>query len=263
MVVPELPTINLKYYFVTDSRYYEEVSANGTLLGTKIRDDSGGPGSMSDEADQRFNQIGAHMAFAGPTESRDVPFLGPPDYYTNQTEQTGPRWNNDGLDYNNILRTAQNFPRRFFPGGHIGTILVHRLNVSQGGYYSPETKLCFVAYDRWYPGPVGAPSPYPFWGGRGPGSLLTPDALGRDATRGRVFSHEVGHALLPVRNRPDPQQEPDSPPVNGWSGGHDFGPAPKTTDAIMRKGGPAKGKWLRHEDWQTAFLELQTIIDSQ
>ncbi|MEI8109100.1 MAG: hypothetical protein WCI46_14900 [Verrucomicrobiota bacterium] len=262
-VVPEMPTTDLKYYFVTDSRYSEEVAANGTMLGTKIRDDSGGPGSMSDEADQRFNQIGAHMALAGPTESRDVSFLGPPDYYTSQSDQTGPRWNSDGLEYHNPQQIAQLFPRKDFPGGHIGTILVHRLGGSQGGYYSPESTLCFVAYDKWYSGSVGAPSPYPFWGGSVPGSLLTPDSLGRDATRGRAFSHEIGHALLPVRNRPDLQREPASPPVNGWAGGHDFGPAPETTDALMRASGSAKGKWLRQEDWKTAFEALQRRMGIQ
>ncbi|MDQ3623584.1 MAG: hypothetical protein M3463_14015, partial [Verrucomicrobiota bacterium] len=260
LVVPELPLAQLKFYFVEDLRYHEAGTPTGAMLGTKIRDDYGGPGSMYDEADQRFNQIGAQMQLFGATEHRNVPFLGPPQFYRYPMTQTGPEWGEDALDFENSGLMTQFFPREFFPEGHIGTILVHRLSGRQGGYYSAETTLCFIAYDKWFPGGLGEPT-YPYWGGpwggsEQPGSVLAPDAIGRAGTRARVFAHEVGHALLPVRNRPNFEREPPKPPVNGWAGGHDFGPAPKNTDALMRGTGTAKGKWLRHEDWETAIREL-------
>src|SRR5437879_6572335 len=97
LVLPEMPTTHLKYYFVTDSRFLEEVTGDGTMHGTKIRDGLGGTGSMSAEADEVFSQIAAHMALSEPTESRDIPFLGPPDYYDDPTNHTGPHWTKDQI----------------------------------------------------------------------------------------------------------------------------------------------------------------------
>jgi hypothetical protein len=204
------------------------------------------PGIMADEADLIFNQMGLKMIHQGPTESRDVPFLGPPP-------APGQPWLGDSLTYDPPNVIPQYFSRAAFGGGHLATVLVHRLDGNQGGYYSAETELCFMGYDKWW-APTGAP-PYPYWGGN-PGKQLTPDSLGRDYTRPRVFAHEIGHALLPIRNRPGGGEE-NLPPRNGWAGGHDFGPVPKETDALMRRSG-TKGKWLRHEDWDVAVEEAMS-----
>jgi len=62
---------------------------------------------------------------------------------------------------------------------------------------------------------------------------------------------------LPERSRPNLELEPSNP-VNGWDGGHEHGPAPSTTDALMRGGGPKKEKWLRHGDWEIAATKILT-----
>lgn len=209
------------------------------------------------------------MALLEATEHRDIAFLGPPAGYIDETNNTGPYWHDEALEYYENPLIPQLFTN--LAGGHINTVLVHRLIGKQTGVYNPETRLCFISYDKWYPGPVGAPSPYPYWNGpygspgEHPEHLFQPDSRGRDGTRWRTFSHEVGHALLPVRNRPGGGEE-NLPPVNGWAGGHDYGPAPVKTDALMRRGkvsGDRKGKWMRHEDWKTATEELKRRMGIQ
>lgn len=258
LVVPNLPDVQLKFYFTVDGRYLDDThSLNGTLLGTKIRDDRGGLGyggavSMADDVAQRFNQFGVNVVDQGSTEDRDVQFLGPPD----QIMTAGPVWNHDYLSWTQGDLITQIFTPDLFGGGNFNIVLLHRtgVNGTGGGFFCPETGLCFMGYDHWFPGT--STMSYPWWSGKSWMTRLQPDALGRDSTRWRVCSHEIGHAMLPVRNAPDYTIEPLAPAVNGWDGGHDFGPAPAGTDSLMRASGP-KGKWLRHEDWETAVNEIK------
>ena len=248
LVVPALPQFQLRFFFAEDFRNYDKPGQ--VPGGTKIRDEPGNTTLMAEEAGECFKQIGVEMVFNGPTTSRNVPYLEPAGEF--QTWQ-------DYLPYENKPLMIAAFPPGTYSGGHLQTVLVHAIQGGVGGAYNPETGLVFVAYDKWFPGPVGAPGTYPYWGSRPsysqPPPELLPDASGRVGTRERAFAHEVGHALLPVRNRPDPL-DPPPVPVNGWIGGHDGGPYPQGTDRLMKGRTKTKGKWLRHEDWRTAMIEL-------
>jgi Big-like domain-containing protein/fibronectin type III domain protein len=84
--------------------------------------------------------------------------------------------------------------------------------------------------------------------------LFVQTIVGAQGTVALVEAHEMGHALGLTSRNPD-------------AGGHDPGPFPPGTDGLMKSGAPDPvtgvlpanpGRWLPHEDWETANL---TAVD--
>jgi hypothetical protein len=237
-VVPDLASLQLRFYAATDSRLLlGDPHQVPNLCGTQIRKDLSVAGAMYAEAQARFKQCGLNFALSGMVQEVDIPYLKsvPPGQVM--------VWP-DELEINDRSWVISKFAFLNNEPGHVRTVFVHLLHHPVVGTYVPELKACFLSIDLWYE-TIWNGSIFRPWGADR--FFAAEDALGASKSAARCFAHEAIHSLE-LAARPDPKEK--GPP--GYTGGHDISPCPRGTVTLMRKGSTNLGKWLRHEDWDKA-----------